>query len=102
MSCEFRTQSARHAQRIAGDEARCPGCGRIDWARDGLVLVERDDGTLFADRVGPRRTKPDDWSCTVCGYDVVRWSTLSRLLSDLAVAARWSDVSVGVTSLGSS
>lgn len=78
--------------------ARCPVCRRIDWFWDGLVLVERSDGTLSADRVEPQlRTEPDDWSCMACGYEVPRWSATSRLLAQIAVAARWSEVSLTVS-----
>ena len=67
---------------MTGGDVRCPACREIDWYRDGLIRVERDDGTLVRARVHPAQAQDDGWSCMACGYEVPRWALLGQRLEE--------------------
>ncbi len=89
MSCMFRSLTAYDPH--LRDGLRCPGCGRIDWVRDGLTIVEVDEGVLVEGIGAPRRTGVD-WRCRTCGNAAVESSRASRLLARVVIGSRYADL----------
>ena len=73
------------------DGLRCPACGRIDWARDDLTIVEVDGGVLVEGSDASARSGAD-WLCRTCGNTAVESSRASRLLARAVVGSRYAEL----------
>jgi hypothetical protein len=69
------------------DPAACPSCGAIAWYRDGVTIVEADDGQPLARRVMPSVLPNEPWSCAECGHELAAWLPLARYLDELGESA---------------
>jgi hypothetical protein len=60
---------------------RCPHCRAIEWYRDGFVLLENDDGSIFRDQVQRATGAGDPWSCMQCGHEVAPDTPLAAAIA---------------------